>query len=104
MILWPWVSRRAFDEVSRQRDRLEAQNDKLVEQIVRMGRVEHGMTELPAEKRAPDPVPDAIRNLIAGFQSSQTQANMIAQVERLHRKGDSWEKIETFIRESLGVE
>lgn len=35
---WPWVSRRAFDEVAMQRDELARKNDHLVDEMLKMRR------------------------------------------------------------------
>jgi hypothetical protein len=104
MIHWPWVSRRAYDEVCRQRDRLERECDTLIDQMVRIKRVSEGMTELTPQKRKPDPVPETVTNLITGFQSGAVQAQMLEQCMRQRQLGVPWSEIERFLRDSLGVE
>jgi hypothetical protein len=101
---WPWVSRRAYDEVCRQRDRMEAREAEIVDQLVRMSRVSQGMTEIKPTIKPPDPMPDALTRLIGGFSSSGVQAQMTEQCLKQRRLGETWENIERFIRDSLGVE
>ena len=93
---WPLVSRRAYDFVVEQ-------NDRLMQHVIRMDRVEHGLTELQPEKKKREPVPDGVMNLIGGFASPNTQTMMLNEAKKQHRDGWSWEKIEEYLKREMGI-
>lgn len=98
---WPWVSRRAYDEVLRQRDRLEAREDQLLDQIVRMSRVDRGMAEVAPVRKEPDPFPEGVIDIINGFESPATRATLVAQCRQQRAQGVKWEEIEEFLARGL---
>ena len=70
MLNWPWVSRRAYDAVLDERDRLRIKVDGLTDDLVRLARVEHGLPEkkpAPRQSRSLPPLPENLRNLLSGF-------------------------------------
>lgn len=67
---WPWVSRVAYDDMRDERDRLLALVERLTDQIVRIERRAHGMSELPAEPRKPRPkLPPQLVQAISAYES-----------------------------------
>lgn len=95
MNLLPWVSRRAFEEVRSERDRLREQNDELTEQLVRLTRVRNGRPEKVPEPKgnSNEPVPKKLREAIREFGSKGTQVRLLQQARREHARGRSWEDI-----------
>jgi hypothetical protein len=115
---WPWVSRRAYDQVVAERDRalemiimetvskqahemLQAecariveQNDRLIEHLTRMDRLEHGVTEEPRlpRKQIP-PMPNEIRDYIKGFASDQVRREIQRTAYMEYREAGDWEGV-----------
>lgn len=102
---WPWVSRRAYDAVLEERDRLlQGQRDlredltTLRDHLMRVDRREHGMTETPRESKPdPGPIPKEIDEQIMGYLSSSTRNQMRRECRRLAREGKTWEQIAVLV-------
>ena len=101
---WPWVSRRAFDMVCDERDRLREQNDGLIATYKQMQRIRAG---LPAVERqvqkpaAPEAIPGNIRDLIAGFGSKAVRDQLSQQVREMRRAGTPFKEIHRILQENL---
>jgi len=90
---WPWVSRRAYDEVVRQRDRLELQNDKLFDHGIRMDRREHGLGEVqPSGKPKPELSDDVVAE-IRRWSSTLTKEQLTKEAQRLYASGKTNEEV-----------
>ncbi|KKK96106.1 hypothetical protein LCGC14_2666110 [marine sediment metagenome] len=102
---WPWVSRRAYDLLLHNVERLETQNDKLIEAATRQRRFEAGMTETPRPERKPlEPMPHELRQHIKGWGGSGTQRMQHSQAYRRHHQGESWVEIMAdMMREDEGL-
>ena len=101
---WPWVSRRAYDVLESERDRLREQNDALFDHFKRMDRVEHKLGEAVRPPRPePEPMPILVRNYIKGFANPQIQKTVEEQCKRRYRNGESWAKILKEIQQSEEV-
>ncbi len=93
---FPWVSRRAYDLLFHQVERLETQNDKLVEDSTRQRRFEAGMTETPRPERKPtEPMPYELTQHIKGWGGADTQRMQRNQAYRRHHQGETWDDIMT---------
>jgi hypothetical protein len=91
---WPWVSRRAFDMVVEERDRLRVMNDQLMDHVKRINRVEHGLGELPRAKREPiETMPKQLRDYIDGFASAPLRVELRDLAFQRRIDGESWEEI-----------
>lgn len=91
---WPWVSRRAYDLLENERDRLREQNDQLFEHLQRIDRVEHKLPETPrAPRRELEPMPKPVRDHIDSFADRKIQAEMRKECLHRHANGEAWEKI-----------
>ena len=90
---WPWVSRRAFDLVVKQCDRLEAQNDSLLEHVKRMDRIEHGVGELQPEAKPKEPLSDEIIHEIRRWARVDTREELTRQALTLRAQGKTDEEI-----------
>jgi hypothetical protein len=80
----PWVSKRAYDEVVRQRDRLEEQNDRLVDHAMRMDRIEHGTSEVAPSGEPKEPMSDEVIAEIRRWKGKGTQYDMTMEAKRLY--------------------
>ena len=99
----PWISRAAYLEVCRQRDRLEAQNDALLAHVVRMDRIEHGAPELAPERRKTlAPMPKHIVEYITGFQSDTIRQRIRREYETAAAKV-GWDEVWNRIKEAEGA-
>lgn len=91
---WPWVSRRAYDLLLHDVERLETQNDKLIDDLTRQRRVEAGMTETPRPERKPlEPMPYELQQHIKGWGGAGTQRMQRGQAYRRHARGEPWDDI-----------
>jgi len=107
---WPLVSRRAYDLAIEERDRLRSQVDRLLDDLVRLKRVEHRLPEAPRPKReqAPPPpphvtIPPHVSRLFMGRTASRAAEDAIRlQVEEMHRRGAPWEEIQRALTIQLG--
>src|SRR3989304_2331887 len=54
---WPYVSRRAYDLLVDERDRLRARNDELTDHLVRLARTTNGLRGLEGGQANTDPMP-----------------------------------------------
>jgi hypothetical protein len=93
MARWPWVSRLAWDLVVEELRRVREQNDRLVEHITRMDRVEHGLGEHPVKVRTLEPMPKEVYEKIREYESSQVRAQVEREAQALHRQGVAWQEI-----------
>ena len=91
----PWVSRLAFDAVSAERDRLLADNAKMLDSLVRLQRIEHGVAETPRVARPPEePIPREILDFCSGFDDPRVGKRIRDECFRAHARGnESWESI-----------
>tara|TARA_R110002074_G_scaffold3352_2_gene17944 strand:- start:3660 stop:3971 length:312 start_codon:yes stop_codon:yes gene_type:complete len=101
---WPWVSRMAYDLIVEERDRLRAKNDSWEDHVRRTDRKEKGMTELPAQKKAPpEPIPPDLAYVIDKFSSETTRQLLRNQARIAHsREGKKWSEIRAELEASLG--
>lgn len=107
MRILPWVSRRAFDVVVDERDRLRERVDGLIGELVRLARKESGLPERAPDQRAPrkpTPLPTELRNLISGFSDPTIQAQLEHEARNALRTGTPEAEIVGQLRRSLGVE
>lgn len=95
---WPWVSRRAYDDMRESRD---VYREALREHILRaMGlrqsieRAEAGLPERPREPKEPDPMPSTLRAKCMKFGSAVAQQNMISLCERAYALKKNWVIVE----------
>ncbi len=101
--MFPWVSKRAYHEVCRQRDRLEAQVDRMLVHVTAMDRIDHGLKELTPERQKPkEPMPAVIREELAAWGA---QREFLAkQVERLYAETGDWEEVLVFLQADGALE
>ena len=101
---WPWISRRAFDMVVEERDRLRVVNDQLTGHLVRMHRVEHGVAETPRPPKAKSRVEEMPRSLVDyfnGLGNASMAKQLSSQAKSLYRAGESWASIQSGILEKV---
>jgi len=120
---WPWVSRLLYEQlqthysvlrdvaqerleiVQNENQRLRDQNEKLIDHVTRMDRVEHGKAEQPRVPRpAIEAMPKEIREHIKGFASSSVQAELRNELFNRHRQGTPWNEIWDELRKKDGPE
>lgn len=103
---WPWMSVRLHEEIvgtwretlaqlENERDRLREQNDKLVDHIVRVDRIEHGAPELPRQTRpANEPMPYELLEYINSCGDERMQKMQRDEAFRRHFKlGQPWQQV-----------
>ena len=90
----PWVGRLAFEQVASERDHLRGLVVELADQLARIARVSHGMSEIKRVPRGPDPMPVDLRRYIQGYGSDVSRKNLSESVNRARREGRSWEDIQ----------
>jgi hypothetical protein len=90
---WPWTSVARLDDMRADRDQWKALAEKLSDQLVRMERRERGMPEVPKERPKLEPMPDVLREYIAGFASPAVKKQMRDQCYRRHGGGEPWTDI-----------
>lgn len=96
---WPWISRRAFDLVCEERDRLRVQVDSLLDHTKRMDRNEHGLHEIPREQKPPlDPAPPELSEYIKGFAFKGFRQRMWKNAISRRARGESWAEIMASIK------
>ena len=92
---WPWVSRRAYDVLLDERDRLRAVNDQLTEHLTRMHRVEHGVAETPrAPKAKVEEMPKSLDDYFNGLGNPSMAKQLRREATSLHRAGEPWTSIQ----------
>lgn len=99
----PLVSRRAFDLLLDERDRLRAANDSLTDNLVRLQRASHGLREAP---RVPKPkvdltVPPEISELYAGFSTQAVKDEIERQAKEMRAGGTPWPEIRRVLEAEL---
>ena len=100
MIRWPWVGRGRLEDAQATIQRLEEQNAKLVDSVIRLKRFEYGLGELPRQPRPPlQPMPETLREWIDGWQNPGIRHRLKHDANHRHIQGESWEKIEQGMRE-----
>ncbi len=105
MIRWPWISRRAYDVVIDERDRLRAVNDQLMEHLTRMHRVEHGVAETPrAPKAKAEEMPKSLVDYFDGLGNASMAKQLKRETENLHKGGESWNSIGSRILEGVNAD
>lgn len=91
---WPWTSRARLTDAEGQIEWLRTQNRNLTDQLVRVQRVQHGMSEVPREKKAPpQAMPPELRRYIKSSASASLSQSMMKQAFARHREGETWEEI-----------
>ena len=106
---WPLVSRRAYDAVLDERDRLRKVNDDLTDHLTRLVRTSNGLTERKIEPKAPDPMPREVQAAILKWPGN-TRTEIGGRAWKLHRdqlaqgmeREESWRKVLAFLQ--AGVE
>jgi len=107
-MIWPWVSRLAYDAVVSERDILRAQNVSLTDSLTRIRRAETGLREVPAppkrlELQKPVTVPAHIERLYRGRLQSRAMEDMYeAQARDMHAAGAPWNEVERALIKALG--
>jgi hypothetical protein len=103
-MMWPWVSRLAYNLLVEERDRLRAKNDSWEDHVRRIDRKDKGMTELPVEKKAPtEPIPPDLAYVIDKFSSETTRQSLRNQARIAHqRENKKWSEIQAELEASLG--
>ncbi len=104
MSWFPWVSRTAYDMVLAWNEELRTKNDAWEDHIKRIDRREHGLTELPVEKKEPADVaiPSNILRIINRFGNEQTRKGMRNDVLiARNRGGKAWSEIEAELEASV---
>ena len=107
---WPYVSRRAYDLLVDERDRLRGRNDELTDHLVRLARTSNGLRELKVEMSKPDPMPEEIQNMIMRWGSGATRTDILGRAWKMHRentsggmdKAASWAKVKAFLIDMEG--
>lgn len=96
MLGWPWLTtggrfRDACDENVRLRD----QNDKLIDHLMRIDRVQNGLPEV-ARKSLPDlqPMPMRVLRWCNRADEPRVRARERDHLLKRHQNGESWDKIE----------
>lgn len=99
---WPWVSRRAYDllreqvEVYRvQMERSEERAKTAMDTLIRMKRLEAGVSETPREKRKDRPVPPPeFEAYVRKFSSPHLRSQIRSQaMKRVLAGTETWEQI-----------
>jgi hypothetical protein len=95
-VSWPWVARSTLDAVCAERDRLLADNQKLLEHVTRVQRHESGLPEVPRQprERRASPMPTDLSGYIAGIQNPALRRTMRAEAWRRYKDGETWEAIQ----------
>jgi len=94
MTWWPWVSRRAFDLVVAENDRLRTQVDGLIDHVKRIDRIEHGVGEVPRPARPTyDPMPKELVDHINGWQHPGVSRDLRNRAWARRRAGEPWAQI-----------
>lgn len=107
----PWVGRTAYDLLLDERDRMRVQVDRLTEHVLRMERVERGLTEQPKEPRSQVVVPGRITKIAERFGSLHSQQSMIAGASRMYlekrqygrSENEAWNEVAGWLVEQLNV-
>ena len=101
---WPWVSRLAFDAVSAERDRLLAENARLLDHVTRMERADRGLSEVPRQPRPPmEPMPRDLAEHIAGYDNPTVRVELRRTCFRRARN-ESWDAIKADVMPRKGEE
>lgn len=90
------MSRRAYELVLDECERLRFMNDKLIDDIVRIQRVRSGMREVPRGTKAPpkpEAIPAEIRDLYQGYSSRAVKSVVEQQVRQMRANGTPWSEI-----------
>lgn len=102
---WPLVSRRAFDVLLDERDRLRVVNDELTSHLVRMHRVEHGVAETPRKlKPPPEAMPRSLVEYFNGLENRSMAKHLCDQAKKNHVKGEPWSSIQGKILEKVSAD
>lgn len=100
MVRFPLVSRLAYDEACRARDRAESQVDTLLDHVRRVERVERGMTEMPRQQKPAEVMPDDMIAYVQGWGSPETQSSVEDGLWKLYRRLRDWDKVRAAITEA----
>lgn len=93
---WPWTSVARVEDAQREVAFLRAENVKLTDALLRVGRREAGLPEVPREPRPIAPVeemPRPLREYILRFANTSVQRSLREQAIKRHNAGASWEEI-----------
>ena len=102
-MMWPWVSRAAYDLLLDEGDRLRGKNDNWEDHVRRTERKDRGMTELPTKKKEPmEAIPSDLDYVISKFDSESTRQLLRnqARIARV-REGKAWSEIQAELVASL---
>ena len=91
---WPWTSCARLDDAVGQIEWLRTENAKLADALVRMERVEHGMSETPRVPRPePAPMPRKLEIYLSGMATPSLKKMARSEAIRRNRAGQSWDDI-----------
>jgi hypothetical protein len=91
---WPLVSRRAYDLLLAERDRLAGWLDRELEHRGRLERVDMGLAELPRTEPEPaEPMPDELMAHIDGFADATIRAELVRHARAAYDGGRPWDQI-----------
>lgn len=95
---WPWVSRRAYDEVCADRDwTREVLRQHILHALgvkTTQVRAEAGLPETPREPKERDKMPRTLRDKIMKFGSVIVQQDLLSRAERRREQLPSWVEVE----------
>lgn len=100
---WPLVSRRAYDQIADERDRLRQRNDELQDQLIRIARRNNRMSETtpkPRERKSREKIPDEVKAEIEAWDSPATQSLLKTRARQLFDEHKNWNAV----RDALKVE
>jgi hypothetical protein len=90
-----------------ERDRLRTQNDRLLDDLTKLKRVEHGLRETPRvpkpELQKPPAIPPGVQRLYKGrCQSPAMESEIERQVLQMYGQGTPFDQIEVLLSLQLG--
>src|SRR5688572_6323775 len=89
------VSRLAFETLTARCERLEAQNDRLLDMVWRLSRKEAGLSEIQPEQRRPpeEPFPAEVAHAIGHWDSAHIQAQRERSARACYRQTKDWNAV-----------
>ena len=99
---WPWTSVARLDDAREEIVYLRARVADLTDQLVRIHRVENGLTETPRPPRpVPEPIPKEFLELCMRYASPTIQREMRNAGIKASARGKSWAAIIAEVRKEL---